>query len=287
METRWLEDAIVLIEEGNLSRAAARRNVTQPAFSRRIRSLEEWTGVRLLERHANGVEIGRALQEGGSEIRAVLERLEWLRARLARGEPTGRSVTLVAQHALSMAVFPDICALEAAWNWRLRTLNRDECVSVLLRAEADLLLCYEAREFPPMPFDDSVRRAVWRRDTLIPVIGASFEHGLEADGTLAAGMPLVSYPEASHFGRLVAASAPADPWRSPDRRRIESAFTLGIAEMVRKGLGAGWVPHALAASLLAGGEMISLAPAYGSIPLDICLFGRVESGDAMILMDRL
>ena len=45
MDFRWLEDALILIEERNLSRAAARRNVTQPAFSRRIRALEDWVGI--------------------------------------------------------------------------------------------------------------------------------------------------------------------------------------------------------------------------------------------------
>lgn len=39
MEMAWLEDFGALIRAGNFSRAAAARCVTQPAFSRRIRSL--------------------------------------------------------------------------------------------------------------------------------------------------------------------------------------------------------------------------------------------------------
>ena len=45
MDTRWLEDVLALLEEGTLNRAAARRNVTQPAFSRRIRAFEDWIGA--------------------------------------------------------------------------------------------------------------------------------------------------------------------------------------------------------------------------------------------------
>ncbi|MCB2102451.1 MAG: LysR family transcriptional regulator, partial [Rhodobacterales bacterium] len=37
MELSWLEDFVALAETGSFSRAAERRNLTQPAFSRRIR----------------------------------------------------------------------------------------------------------------------------------------------------------------------------------------------------------------------------------------------------------
>ena len=60
MDLRFLEDVLILLEEGNMTRAAARRNITQPAFSRRIRAFETWLGVEVLDRGVNSVEIGRA-----------------------------------------------------------------------------------------------------------------------------------------------------------------------------------------------------------------------------------
>jgi hypothetical protein len=50
MDIMWLEDFIKLADEGNFSRAAEARNLTQPAFSRRIRALEEWVGATLVDR---------------------------------------------------------------------------------------------------------------------------------------------------------------------------------------------------------------------------------------------
>ena len=41
MDMQWLDDVLVLLEEGNMTRAAARRNISQPAFSRRIRGFED------------------------------------------------------------------------------------------------------------------------------------------------------------------------------------------------------------------------------------------------------
>jgi DNA-binding transcriptional LysR family regulator len=40
MELIWFEDYLALAETLNFSRAAELRNITQPAFSRRIRALE-------------------------------------------------------------------------------------------------------------------------------------------------------------------------------------------------------------------------------------------------------
>lgn len=45
MEIRWLEDFLSLVETRNFSRSAEARYTTQPAFSRRIKSLEEWVGA--------------------------------------------------------------------------------------------------------------------------------------------------------------------------------------------------------------------------------------------------
>ena len=71
MELVWLEDFLALAEAGNFSRAAAARNITQPAFSRRIRALEDHLGVALFERTPWGVLLapaGIALQPGAEDI---------------------------------------------------------------------------------------------------------------------------------------------------------------------------------------------------------------------------
>ncbi len=50
MDTKWLEDFVSLAETRSFSRSAQLRHVTQPAFSRRIQSLEAWAGVALVDR---------------------------------------------------------------------------------------------------------------------------------------------------------------------------------------------------------------------------------------------
>ncbi|PXW63626.1 regulatory helix-turn-helix LysR family protein [Methylobacterium sp. B4] len=55
MDLDWLTDFLALAELKTFSRAAEARNVTQPAFSRRIRALEVWVGTPLFVRAPQGV----------------------------------------------------------------------------------------------------------------------------------------------------------------------------------------------------------------------------------------
>ncbi len=69
-------------ETRSLTRAAARLNVTQPAISKRIRALEEWLGVSLVERRANrivltrvGADYAAALRDGFSVLQEATDAL--------------------------------------------------------------------------------------------------------------------------------------------------------------------------------------------------------------------
>ena len=60
MNLTWLDDFLALASTGNFSRAAEERHMTQPAFSRRIRALEEWLGVVLFDRSSQPAVLRRS-----------------------------------------------------------------------------------------------------------------------------------------------------------------------------------------------------------------------------------
>src|SRR5438309_5969507 len=76
MELRHLRYFIGVAEEENVSRAALKLHVSQPALSRQIRDLEEELGFLLLERSAKSVRLTEAGRAFLSEARAVLQRAE-------------------------------------------------------------------------------------------------------------------------------------------------------------------------------------------------------------------
>ena len=57
LESKWLEDFSALAATRSFSQAAERRFVTQPAFSRRIRSLEAALGLTLVNRSRTPIEL--------------------------------------------------------------------------------------------------------------------------------------------------------------------------------------------------------------------------------------
>lgn len=83
MELRTLRYFVAVAEELHFGRAAARLHMSQPPLSRAIRSLEADLGAVLLHRSASGVGLTPAGTALLDEARALLERAERLRVRVA------------------------------------------------------------------------------------------------------------------------------------------------------------------------------------------------------------
>lgn len=286
MDLTLFDDVLVLLEEGNLSRAARRRNVTQPAFSRRIRSFESWLGRPILRRAANRVEIEPALLENAAELQALAAHVQELRRRIARHDPGRATVTVAAQHSLVLSTFPAFAAAAQRHlpetGFRLRAANRNDCISLFLSGEAALLMCYERADGAEMPFDDSVARALWGRDRLVPVVGGSLRGTLDAAGRPPAGGPEILYPPSSFFGELLGADGRAGPGAA-GRAVVESAFTAGIRELALAGLGLAWLPMSLVHGEIASGALAVCTAEPASIRLRIAVFARRSDAAAMRL----
>jgi DNA-binding transcriptional LysR family regulator len=92
MEFNQLRAFAAVAETGQLTRAAERLHLSQPALSAQIKALEEELGVRLFERTPNGMQptrAGRELLVHGEKVLAAAEGLRQA-ARSVRGEAAGR-----------------------------------------------------------------------------------------------------------------------------------------------------------------------------------------------------
>ena len=82
MELRPLRSFIAAAEDGNISRAAQRLNLTQPALSRQIKGMEDDLDVALLERGAHSFSLTPAGELLLREGRLLLERADTLEQRV-------------------------------------------------------------------------------------------------------------------------------------------------------------------------------------------------------------
>ncbi|MCS7048613.1 MAG: LysR family transcriptional regulator [Verrucomicrobiae bacterium] len=100
MELRQLRHFVAVAETGNISRAAKKIFLTQPALSRQIKALEDELGQRLLERRAHSIRLTPA---GEVLMREARELLRHADEALARVRAAGNDVRVRVGYAPSLA----------------------------------------------------------------------------------------------------------------------------------------------------------------------------------------
>lgn len=161
MQTDWLIDFMTLAETRSFSRAAQLRQVTQPAFSRRIRSLEAWAMTTLVDRSRHPPVLtpaGQLLQARAPELVAAMQHTHALLQGHTSIHPT--ELRFAAPHALALHFFPDwILGLEATLDGldpQLTMLGSAEAMKQLSHGGCDLLLAYRetgsTKAFDPKRF---------------------------------------------------------------------------------------------------------------------------------------
>jgi LysR family transcriptional regulator, hypochlorite-specific transcription factor HypT len=281
MELAWLEDFLALAEAGNFYRAAERRHITQPAFSRRVRALEAWVGTPLFDRTP-----AVALTPAGERFRPIVE--ETLR-RLYLGREEVResarasveTLRFASTHALSMTFFPTwLRGLEAreplAASVQLVADNMAACERIMLLGQAQFLLCHHhpAASSPLEP--DQFRSLRLGEDTLLPVC-APIANGNEAryrlPGSRQKPLPHLAYSAESGMGRIVAGARASG---ALPQAWLDSTFTSHVAAvlalMARDGRGIAWSPLSLVKDDLASGRLVRAGDEAWDVPMQIRLF---------------
>lgn len=279
MEIDWLKDFLALEEHGNFSRAADARNVSQPAFSRRIRALEDWIGGPLFRRGAQGAGLTLAGAHfkplAGDLLRAIEQARRDTRA---VGERDTASLSIAATHALSFTFFPAWIRVHADFQ-DLGTVNlvsdsMDACEHIMLAGEVHFLLCHCHDGMPNRLSPERFESIVIGGDTLVPLRAPD---GVEGR--------LLSYGPASALGRILEGVAPVKAAAAA----LETAFTSHLAAtlltMAREGHGVAWLPHTLAADDLRDGRLVRAGGESLDVAMEIRLFRapdcRNKAADAL------
>lgn len=283
MDLDWLKDFLALAEHGNFSRAADARHVTQPAFSRRIRALEEWVGTALFARSTQGATItpaGEHFRPMAEEMMRSVDRAR--RETQAVGERRTTSLSFAATHALSFTFFP---------SWIRRHANLDTfgtvnlisdsmaaCEQTMLSGEVHFLLCHHHDEAPAR-FEPERFPSIRLGGDTLAALCAPDVHGQPAWPIPGARTPVtrvLGYSQASGLGRIVAAHQA----HAPEIAGADTVFTSHLAAtlltMAREGQGVAWLPLTLAGEDLASGRLVRAGGAAFDIQIDIRLFRSPE-----------
>ncbi|MFF8598860.1 LysR family transcriptional regulator [Streptomyces sp. NPDC015232] len=211
IELRHLRCFLAIAKEGNLTRAAARLHLTQPAVSRTLAALEKHLGVRLVDRSTHHLALtadGRDFRERATAAVAAFD------AAVAPDRPPHRPLRL--GHAWS-AFGPYTTPLLRRWQREhpgtpLELRRIDDRTAGLLRGEVDAALLRGPVDVPGLATEELLRE---------PRVAA-----LPADGELAARTELTLADLADQTAVLntVSGTTTLDLW--PADRRPRATLTV-------------------------------------------------------------
>lgn len=277
MDTAWLEDFICFSRSLSFTRAAEERNVSQSAFSRRIRALEIWAGTALVDRSGYPAKLSRAGEEFLPVAQSVLASLGEARADLNAYDWGGRGAHLfAAPHSVS--IYPLARWLKAAGDAMpgLRTQvfsdNLHSCSQLLTQNACHFMMCYRHREVPMALDQARFARIDLGKEHLVPVCAPDQGGGplYSLPGRRGARLPYLAYAPGSFFGGIVA-NLLKTRRAALDVRHID-AFSEALKSLAVKGAGIVWLPESAAADALALGTLVPAGPRHFAIELQLALF---------------
>ena len=280
METKWLEDFVSLAETRSFSRSAQLRHVTQPAFSRRIQSLEAWAGIDLVDRSSYPTRLTPAGETLHAQALEMLGALQTTRNMMRSHKAAGNDmIEFAVPHSLAFTFFPhwvmDLRKRFGAMKSRLIALNVHDAVMHLVEGSCDLLLAYH-HPSQPLPLNpDRYQMLSLGHETLAAYAKA------DADGQpmfgLPAGaghpVPFLSYAAGAYLGRLVEVITKLSPEPLQLDAIYETDMAEGLKAMAIEGHGLAFLPASSVRKELKSRRLVRAAPAgLHELEMDIRIY---------------
>jgi DNA-binding transcriptional LysR family regulator len=250
METKWLEDFISLAETRSFSRSAELRHVTQPAFSRRIQSLEAWLGADLIDRTSYPTRLTQAGEVFYEEAVEMLSHINNARALMRAKRPTAQStIDFAVPHTLSLTFMPKwMTAIEAGFgriNTRLIALNVHDAVLTMVEGGCDLVLCYHHPR-QPVQLDASRYDMLTLGSEALRAYARCNKAGVPdmvLPGSEKMPLPFLSYTANAYLGRMVELLLANTDRPLHLEKCYETDMAEGLKMMALEGRGIAFLPE--------------------------------------------
>ncbi|MEQ9347897.1 MAG: LysR family transcriptional regulator [Thalassospira sp.] len=271
MELRWLEDFVVLSETLNFSRAAERRNITQPAFSRRIRALEDWVGAGLVERTTHSVALTPSGQHFLAHARAVCFSLAQAKREASElAKSTHASLNIAATHALSFTFIPewlrqqnDVMSLGPL---NLVSDSMQACENLMQKGGIDFLIAHAHPDAPSELQPPLFQSRIIGHDQLVAMVSPSLASQIK---TTKQPAPYLAYSQESGLGRIIDATCKHTNTDDLAKAGFTSHLAATLLSMTKSGAGVAWLPESLAGRDRDTGQLEIFNPDFPTIALEI------------------
>ncbi|MFD2262166.1 LysR family transcriptional regulator [Lacibacterium aquatile] len=277
MNVRWLQDFLAVAETGNFTRAAALRNTSQAAFSRRVQSLEAWVGAPLIDRSFFPTRLTKEGEQFRHHASEILRQLSDARAEVS-GEAGARAdhIRIGIPFALATTRLPGWWADWTATRKVTASLlvgNIHDLATDIVSGNMDLMMCFHNAQEPVHLDPERFERVQIATDALSPYVRRDLfvEGGYTWPGHPAKPLPLLMYSRGIYFARLVDAILESAPASLHGNRVLECDMTDVLREMALSGYGVAWLPESSIRGDAAD-KLVRLGGAPWSTPLSVVVF---------------
>ena len=283
MDIKWIEDFLSLTQTRNFSRSAEERNVTQPAFSRRIRSLEAWVGADLVDRSSYPLTLtpaGMLFRDSSEEAMRLIQDTRGL---VSGQQAKGNMLQLAAGHSLSLNFLPAwlkrVQADHGQIAARILASNVHDSVLALIEGSCDLLLCYHHPELPILLDPTRYEFMQIGSEAVLPVSvpDRTGRPCFALPGTKTTPVSTLSYTGTAFFGRVVELVLA----KAGQTSYLHSSYQSDMAELLKKmaleGYGLAWLPESAVHQELDEGTLIRAGDKKWTLTLEIRLFRAIDN----------
>ncbi|MCA0907695.1 LysR family transcriptional regulator [Ruegeria marisrubri] len=284
MDLNWLRDFECLARTLNFTRASDERNITQSAFSRRIKALESWVGLPLVNRATYPVQLTEAGKQFLPVAQAAISQLSESRQSLRdadRGD--SRFIRFSVLHTIAVNFLatrieelqkqiPDL-------RTRVLSDSLSTCCDLLVEGAVDILLCYYHHTVSPMIDETAFERKDLLKDRLIPVAAAQPVRTLGWDLSRQDGPPIpyLAYDRSSFLGMVVENTVDRKP------QNTETIYVDSLVETIKRrlmtGSGFAWMPETSISAELDQGLLVPIGDDAWCATLTISAFSNPVSLD--------
>lgn len=288
METKWLEDFVSLAETRSFSRSAQLRHVTQPAFSRRIQSLEAWAGTDLVDRSSYPTRLTAAGQTLYDQALEILQSLQTTRAMLRGHNVAAQDVIEFAvPHTLAFTFFPawvsDLRENFGHFKSRLIALNVHDAVLRLTEGSCDVLIAYN-HPLEPLQLDpDRFEMVSLGKEMLAPYVRPTADGAAQfvLPGRVNKPLPYLGYSSGAYLGKMVDLILKKSDVPVHLDRVYETDMAEGLKAMALEGHGVAFLPMSAVGQELAAGKLVSaLTPATQHLQITMDILAYREMPEA-------
>jgi DNA-binding transcriptional LysR family regulator len=246
LQIKWLEDFLILSQTMNFSEASMLRHVSQPAFSRRIQTLERHLNCKLVNRLTQPIKLTDQGVLFSQTCQQVLTKLEQGVKQITPQQIT--ELIFSASHCLSIGVFPlilqHINRLPEKITTKLKVADADDCIEQLTNHQCHYLLAFSDSLLSTQQKDSLLLGLV----KLLPVCKADDSgkpiYALPLKNSCnESDIPYLAYQQNIYLGRVVDKILTKNKAKYCMKKTTESSMADGLKMLALKGLGIAWIPE--------------------------------------------